>query len=138
MEQFAEYGHALISIALFAVILLALSPLIALSKGAAGVESGATPPEDYSNKTYRLHRAYLNGAETLPVFIAVTVVAMIAGASPFWVNLLASLVLVSRLLMLFLHLRGIGKPHSGVRSFTYVFGWACMALLAVFGVVAVF
>ena len=138
MEQFAEYGHALISIALFAGILLALSPIIALSKDAAGVESGATPPEDYANKTYRLHRAYLNGAETLPVFIAVTLVAMIAGASPFWVNVLASLVLVSRLLMLFLHLRGIGKPHSGVRSFTYVFGWACMALLAVFGVIAVF
>ena len=138
MEQFAEYGHALVSITLFAVILLALSPLIALSKGAAGVESGGTPPEDYSNKTYRLHRAYQNGAETLPVFIAVTVVAIVAGASPFWVNLLASLVLVSRLLMVCFHLRGVGTPFSGVRSFTSVFGWACMAILAVFGVVAVF
>ena len=85
-----------------------------------------------------MHRAYQNGAETLPVFVAVTVVAMMAGASPFWVNLLASLVLVSRLLMLFLHLRGIGTPHGGVRSFSYVFGWACMAILAVFGVAAVF
>jgi len=138
MEQFAEYGHALVSIALFGAVLLALSPFIALAKGSAGVESGGTPPEDYTNKTYRLHRAYQNGAETLPVFIAVTIVAIAAGASPFWVNLLASLVLVSRLLMLFLHLRGVGKPFSGVRSFTYVFGWACMALLAVLGVLAVF
>ncbi len=138
MEQFAEYGHALASMALFGAILLALSPFIALAKGGAGVESGGTPPEDYTNKTYRLHRAYQNGTETLPVFVAVTVVAMVAGASPFWVNLLASLVLVSRLVMLFLHLRGIGKPHSGVRSFSYVFGWACMAILAILGVVAVF
>lgn len=138
MEQFADYGHALVSMALFALLLLALSPLSALHKGNSGVEAGGTPPEDYSNRTYRLHRAQQNGSETLPVFVAVTLVAIVAGASPFWVNLLASLVLASRILMLFLHLQGIGKPHGGVRSFAYVFGWACMAILAVMGLVAVF
>ncbi|WP_164657855.1 MAPEG family protein [Tropicibacter sp. Alg240-R139] len=138
MEQFAEYTHAIASLVLFTLVVLALSPFSALAKASKGLAPGATPEQDYANKAYRLNRAYLNGTETLPAFLTVTVAAMLAGASPFWVNLLASTFLVVRLIMLVVHLQGVGKPHSGPRSVFYVAGWACMVVLAVMTLVAVF
>lgn len=138
MEGFAEYSHAIASLVLFTLVVLALSPFSALAKAGKGLAPGATPEQDYSDKAYRLNRAYLNGTETLPAYLAVTVAAMLAGASPVWVNLLASLVLVARVIMLVVHLKGIGKPHSGLRSVFYVLGWACMVALGVLALVAVF
>ncbi|MBO9450253.1 MAPEG family protein [Tropicibacter sp. R16_0] len=138
MEGFAEYSHAIASLVLFTLVVLALSPFSALAKAGKGLAPGATPEQDYSDKAYRLNRAYLNGTETLPAFVAVTVAAMLAGASPFWVNLLASVVLVSRIIMLVIHLRGIGQPNNGPRSVFYVLGWACMVALGIMALVAVF
>ena len=138
MEGFAEYSHAIASLVLFTLVVLALSPFSALAKAGKGLAPGATPEQDYSDKAYRLNRAYLNGTETLPAYLAVTVAAMLAGASPVWVNFLASLVLVARVIMLVVHLKGIGKPHSGLRSVFYVLGWACMVALGVLALVAVF
>ena len=137
METFAVYGHAIVSLVLFAGIVMALSPFAALKKQGAGLAPGATPGEDYADPAYRLHRAYLNGAETLPVFATVTLAAILTGVSPFWVNLLASLVLVTRLAMLVVHLRGIGKPHNGPRSFLYVAGWACMLVIGIMAIAGV-
>ncbi|AVO37208.1 MAPEG family protein [Pukyongiella litopenaei] len=138
MDTFAAYSHAIASVALFALIVLALSPLSALRKGAQGLAPGAEPVADYADPAYRLHRAFQNGSDTLGIFVAVTAAAILAGASPVWVNWLASLVLVSRIVMLVVHLRGIGQPHSGPRSFAYVAGWLCMVLLALSAVVAAF
>lgn len=138
MEAFAAYSHALAALVIFTLIILALSPFTGLAKQKAGLAPGATPPEDYAQWAYRLHRAYLNGCETLPAFLTVTAAAILAGAAPFWVNLLASLVLVSRGIMIAVHLRGIGRPHSGLRSVFYVIGWACMAGLAILTLVTVF
>ncbi len=138
MDIFAEYSHAIASLVIFTLIVLALSPFSALAKAGKGLAPGATPEQDYSDKAYRLNRAYLNGTETLPAYLAVTVAAILLGASPVWVNLLASLVLVARVVMLVIHLRGIGKPHSGLRSVFYVIGWACMVVLALMALVAAF
>ena len=137
MESFAEYGHAIASLVLFAVIILLLSPLSALAKQKGGMAPGATPSEDYADRAYRLNRAYLNGTETLPAFLTVTVGAMLAAVDPFWVNVLASVFLVSRVLMLAIHIGGVGAPHSGLRSVTYVLGWACLVAIAVMTLVAV-
>ncbi|MFD3189289.1 MAPEG family protein [Sedimentitalea sp. HM32M-2] len=136
METFTAYSHALASLVLFALIVLILSPLSAIQKQKAGLAPGATPPGDYGDMAYRLNRAYLNGTETLPAFLTVTAVAILAGASVFWVNLLASLVLVSRVLMLIFHLRGMGSPYNGPRTFSYVAGWACLAVLGVLALAA--
>ena len=138
MQLVAEYSHAIASLVIFALLVLALSPFSALAKQGRGLAPGATPEQDYSDKAYRLNRAYLNGTETLPAFLTVTLAAILLGASPFWVNLLASLALVARVAMLIVHLRGIGKPHSGLRSVFYVVGWACMVGLAILALVAAF
>lgn len=138
MEAYAEYCHAIASVVIFTLIVLFLSPFSALAKQGKGLAPGATPDQDYADKAYRLNRAYLNGTETLPAFLAVTIAAILLGVSPFWVNLLASLALVARVVMLVIHLRGLGQPHSGVRSVFYVVGWACMVVLGLMSFVAAF
>ncbi|MGC1489282.1 MAG: MAPEG family protein, partial [Albidovulum sp.] len=130
MEHFAQYGHAIVSLCLFALIALALSPLSGAGKAKAGLASGAMPDADYDKSVYRLFRAHMNAVETLPVFATVTFAAMAAGANPYWVNILASAFLVSRILMLFVHIKGVGAPDRGPRSLTYVFGWATLVALA--------
>ncbi|MEP2030081.1 MAG: MAPEG family protein [Paracoccaceae bacterium] len=138
MEQFAEYGHAIVSVAAFALIGLILSPISAARKANEQMEPGAMPKEDYSNLTYRMCRAHQNAVEMAGLFTAVTIAAILAGASPFWVNLLAALFLVSRIIMAFVHIRGIGKPQQGPRTLLYVLGWACCVILAILAIFAVF
>jgi len=138
MEVYAEYSHAIASLVIFTLIVLFMSPFSALAKQGKGLAPGATPAQDYSDKAYRLNRAYLNGTETLPAFLAVTIAAILLGASPFWVNLLASVALVARVVMLVIHLRGIGKQNAGPRSVFYVIGWGCMAILGFMALVAAF
>lgn len=139
MDGFDAYGHAIAAMALMAVIVLAIGPVSALRKQAAGLAPGATPPQDYANPAFRWHRAHGNASESMGVFAAVTVAAILAGASPLWVNWLASLFVVARVAMLVLHVGGIGRADVGPRSFAYVagalccFGLAGLALAKVFG-----
>lgn len=130
MEQFAAYSHAIAAIGGTAIVQLLLSPLSALKKQALGLAPGATPEQDYGNAAYRWHRAYGNLAENFGLFAAVTLAAILSGASPFWVNLLASLFLVIRVVLVVVHIRGIGKPDMSARSFIYVAGWAMCLILA--------
>ncbi len=138
METYAEYSHAIASLVIFALIVLMLAPFSALAKQGKGLAPGAIPEQDYADRAYRLNRAYLNGTETLPAFLAVVVAAILLGASPVWVNWLASIALLARMAMLVVHIRGIGKPHSGIRTVLYVLGWACMAVIGVLALVAAF
>lgn len=138
METYAEYSHAIASLVIFALIVLMLAPFSALAKQGKGLAPGATPEQDYADRAYRLNRAYLNGTETLPAFIAVIMAAVLLDASPVWVNWLASIALLARMAMLVVHIRGIGKPHSGIRTVLYVLGWACMAVIGVLALVAAF
>lgn len=138
MEHFSEYGHAIVSLAVFAMLGLILSPISAARKADAGVAPGALPAPDYSDPTYRLSRAYMNAMELCGFFTAVTVAAILAGASPFWVNLLASVFLLSRFVMAFVHIRGIGKANLGPRSMIFGLGWVCCLALGVLAIVAAF
>ncbi len=138
MDVFAEYGHAVASLVIFTLVVLFLAPFSALAKQGKGLAPGATPEQDYADKAYRLNRAYLNGTETLPAYLTVTIAAILMGVGPVWVNLLASVALLARLAMLVVHMRGIGKPHSGLRSVLYVVGWACMFVMGLMALVAAF
>lgn len=138
MEQFAQYGHAIVSLAVFALLTLLLSPVAAARSTGAGYAPGEVPKADYGDPIYRLMRAYLNAMEMTGLFATVTIAAILAGASPYWVNLLASIFLLSRLLVVVVHIAGIGKPNLGPRTMIFVVGWACCVILAIMAVVAVF
>ena len=138
MEQFAEYGHAIAAMAGVGLLILLLSPLSALKKQKLGLAPGATPEQDYGLAAYRWHRCYGNLAESVGTFVAVTAAAILAGANPAWVNWLASIFLLIRIGLVFVHIQGIGKPDMSVRSFTYVAGWLICVILALMAIVAVF
>ena len=137
MDGFETYGHALVSVAGTVMLWVGMGPVSATMKEKAGAAPGGTVPEDYSNPAFRWHRAYANLTESLPAFAAAVMVAVLAGASPFWVNLLASLFLVSRIAMAYVHVQAIGKPAGGLRSILFGVGWAATAIIAVFGILAV-
>ena len=137
MEQATAYGHAILSMAGFALIALVLNPIAAAAKSKEGVTAGGSPNPDYGSRTYRLWRAHMNATEMMGVFAAVTLSAILAGASPFWVNLFASLFFVSRLVHACVHIRGIGAETGGPRTVVFVFGWAMCILLALMAVAAV-
>ena len=138
MQDFAQYGHAIVAMAAIAMFGLILSPLSAMRKQALGLTPGSQPEADYADPCYRWHRAYQNLSETIGFFVAVVLAAILAGASPFWVNLLASLFFIVRVFLVFVHIKGIGKPNMSVRSFTYVAGWLICLALAIMAIAAVF
>lgn len=129
MEDLSQYGHAIVAVAGTAIMGLVMSPLTALRKQKLGLAPGASPEQDYGLETYRWHRAYLNLSETIGFFVAVTAAAIFAGVSPACVNWLASIFFISRIALVVVHVKGIGKPNMGPRSFIYVAGWLCCLLL---------
>ena len=134
MDAFGSYGHAIVSLAVLAIVGLVMAPVSAIGKMKLGLAPGAEPAADYGCRVYRLHRAYLNLSETMGFFVAVTVAAILAGANPFAVNLLASLFLASRLIMAVVHVGGLGKPNGSTRSILYMAG---MIMCAVLGMMAI-
>jgi len=137
MEPFLAYGHAIVAMAATALFGLILSPLSALGKLNKGMVSGVTPGEDYGDQAYRFNRAYLNLTENMGFFVAATVAAILAGASPTWVNWLASIFLVARILHFVVHYGGIGPMNFGPRTIVYTIGWGCSILLAILAIFAV-
>ncbi len=137
MDVFAPYGHAIVAMALIGLFGLVMGPLVGRQKAMQGLPPGATPQADYSASAYRWHRAYLNLTESMGFFIAVTLAAILAGASPFWVNLLASVFLVARIAMTVIHVGGLGRADMSLRSVAFGAGlFACviLAMLAIAGV----
>ena len=134
MRQFAEYGYAIASIAGFVLLTLGIAPFAGSRKARDGVVPGAPPTPDYSNPTYRLWRAHLNATEIMGVFVGATTTAILGGAPPFWVNLLAVVFLFSRVTHAIVHIGAIGAANYGPRSLIFVFGWLTCALLALMAI----
>lgn len=138
MDAFSDYAHAIVALALFALITLLLSPMAGLARNRAGVVPGSLPT-DTGSRDFRISRAYQNATESVGPFAAVIVAAVLAGAAPFWVNLFASLTVLSRIAMIYVHIQGVGLGREpGPRSFLYVFGWFMMVLIAVMAAIAGF
>jgi uncharacterized MAPEG superfamily protein len=138
MEPFAPYSHAIVSMAGFALFGLLINPLTAVAKMRKGHAAGGTPAEDYADPVYRFNRAYLNITETMGFFLATTVAAILAGVDPAWVNWLASIFLVSRLLVAVVHIGGIPPQNFGPRTFLFVVGWLCCVINGVLAIGTVF
>ena len=138
MEQFAAYSHAIVSVAVFVILTLLLGPVSAVRKAGAGVTAGGTPAEDYGSPVYRLHRAYMNATESVGPFAAAVAMAILAGANPFWINMLASVFLVARILVLVVHVAGVGAMNQGLRSIVFGIGLFCTVAIALMAIVAAF
>ena len=138
MEQFAPYGHALVSVALYAVVANILNAATGISKGGLNLAPGALPEADYANKAWRLDRTYMNTVEMLSFYAAVVFAAILARADATWVNWLASIGFLTRLGVCAVYLPGIGKGYGGIRTGFNIIGSVCnigLVLLTIFAVV---
>lgn len=138
MDQFANYGHAILSVALYAVLAQVLNAMTGIKKGAKNMAPGQPHDADYDDPAYRLDRAYMNSVEILGIFAAITFAAVLAGANAFWVNIFASAVLVFRLIYTFAYFRKLGAPYGGLRTMLAVLSALAMIAIAVLTAVAVF
>jgi uncharacterized MAPEG superfamily protein len=135
MEQFDAYSHAIASLALWALMSLVLGALSTIGRTAENRCACGQPKRDYSDVVYRRGRAFANAVEMTGPFVAVTVAAILAGASPFWVNVGASVFVVSRVMTAVVH---IGTENQPMRSATWMVGWLCVIALAIMAIYAAF
>ncbi len=147
MESLSQAWPALAaySTALAALMLLILAVLVqAFLAGVIGLnKSGGELPGvplqgNHANLNFRVLRTYGNSVENLPVFTATLLLAIIASASPKWVNALAAIHVAFRLLFWGVYYSGIGKVAGGPRTIAYVLGWFTNLALAVITTVALF
>lgn len=135
MDMFETYGHAIVALALWAVLVCVLSLLSTVGRTPEGRCECGKPKRNYSDPAYRRERAFMNAIEGAGPFIAVTVAAILAGATPFVVNLLASVYLLARIGMAFVHIRTENQP---ARSLFFAVGLFSILGQAINVIVAVF
>ena len=138
MDGLTDYSHAIAALALYGMLALILNPVAGLTRARAGLEPGEMPSPDYNNRSYRVCRSYQNTVEMAGVFAVVVSAAIFAGVSPSLVNWLASLSLLFRVVMIYVHIQGVGAPENGARTIIFVLCWLCKLALAVLAVVAAF
>ncbi len=136
MEQFADYSTAIMATAGVAIFGLLISPFTALRKMGQGIDPGGAPAASYDDPVYRFNRAYLNLTENMGFYLACLLAAMLAGVAAWWVNTLALVFFLSRLLVFVVHLAGIGPKNMGPRTMIFVAGWGASLALAVLAVLA--
>lgn len=85
---------------------------------------------DHARLSFRVLRTYSNSAETFPAFGWALLVAIIAGAPPAWINGLAILYLVFRMLFWVTYYSGVGKVAGGPRTAFFVGGLLTNIVLA--------
>lgn len=135
METFDAYSHAIAALAIWGLVMVALSMISTRGRTAEHRCDCGKPKRDYSDPVYRRERAFANAIETSPAFLSVTLAAMLAGASPVSVNWLATLFLVARLAMAFVHIR---TENQGMRSAFFGIGWLAIILMALLALYSVF
>jgi len=132
MQDFASYGWALAAVALYAVMAQVLNAATGMRKGKLKMVPGAHHAPDFSNPSYRLDRTYMNSIETMVFYTALVLTAVMAGADPTWVNVLAVVGFLLRAAANILYLRGIGGHYGGVRTGLIIGGAVvnlCLGLL---------
>jgi uncharacterized MAPEG superfamily protein len=104
------YSHAIASMGGYAVLMIVLTALSATGRTDAMRCDCGQVKRDYANAMYRKGRAHANAVESAGPFIAAVVAAILMGASPFWVNLFASVFLTARIVMAYVHIATTNQP----------------------------
>lgn len=135
MDSFDAYSHALAALAGWGVLMTVLMILSTRGRTPENRTASGAVKRNYADPAYRRGRAFANAIETTGPFIAVTLAAILTGASPFWVNLFASVFLLARVFMAAVH---IGTEVQALRSLGFVIGFVCILALAVLSLGAAF
>ena len=134
LAPYAAAIGALMLLVLVVLIQAFLAGVIGLSKS-GGELPGVPLQGNHASLNFRVLRTYANSTENLPAFAVTLLLAMLAGASPNWVNLLAALHVAFRLAFWGIYYSGIGKVAGGPRTISYVLGWFTNLVLAILAAV---
>ena len=107
---FDAYAPALAALAGWGLLMSGLMLLSTRGRSDANRTASGAVKRNYDDPAYRRGRAFANAIETTGPFLAVTASAILIGAAPFWVNLLASLFLVARIGMAVVHIATVNQP----------------------------
>jgi len=133
--MFEAYGHAIAALALWALLVQVLGMASTVGRSPERRCECGKPKRNYADPVYRRERAFMNAIEGGGPFIAVTVAAILSGAVPFTVNLLASIFIVARICMAVVHIKTENQP---MRSLFFVIALGCVLALAIATLIAVF
>jgi uncharacterized MAPEG superfamily protein len=133
VEIFAAYSHAIASLGLWSILICLLAAYSTVGRAPDHRCDCGKPKRNYSDPVYRRERAFMNAVEGAGPFIAATLAAILIGASPFVVNLLASVFLVARIAMAGVH---IWSENQMFRSLFFMIGLLCILGLAIVAVIA--
>lgn len=130
MEFLDAYSHAMAALAAYALLMIVLGAVSTAGRTPENRCDCGQPKRDYNDVVYRRSRAFLNAVEGAGPFIAALLAAVLTGASPFWVNMFASIFIVARVAMAIVH---IGTTNQMARSATWAIGTICVVILAIMG-----
>lgn len=125
--SFEAYGPALAVLALWGLTMIGLSMNSTRGLTDDNRAPSGKPKRNYADPAYRRDRAFQNAIETSPAFLATLLAAILSGAAPLVVNILAGVFLLSRWGMAYVH---IAIENGPARSAFFGVGWLMIILLA--------
>lgn len=129
------YRLSILMLAALSVILMVQNFLTAPLAYVKQEETPGLPLQGgHANLSFRAVRTYQNSAESLPMFIAALLAAIVVGASPAVVNTASVIYVIARLLFWWIYYAGIGRSAGGPRTMIYVVSLIANAVIAVVAV----
>ena len=129
--HFSDYSLALTALTLLCFIICIQSVIAgAIGLGKSNEEPGLPLKGSHNDFSFRTLRTYANSVENLPMFGLIVLLAIFIGVEPKWVNWLAVIHVVCRVLYWAIYYSGIGKVEGGPRTITYVIALFANFILA--------
>lgn len=131
------YSWSIVGLVAAALIPLVLAGMVGPAKGKAQGIGGPVQDARDENPVFRLDRAHGNAVESVPPFLGLAVLAMLAGIGAGILALLVWAFAAVRVLHAVVYIRG-GTPARGgnLRTFVYLAGLLLSLVLAVLTVIA--
>ncbi len=137
MPQLAAYQPAFLALALLTLAVLVQGFLAGILGLAGGEEISGMPLKgDHTRFSFRTLRTYANSTENLPAFVATLLMATLVGVGAVFVNWLAVIHVVARMVFWAVYYSGIGKVGGGLRTIVYTIGLFANIVLAAMTVFA--
>ncbi len=131
------YGGAVAALALTCAIPVVMATLSGMQKGKAGLVSGPVADARDDNPLFRIDRAHLNAVESIPGFVALAVLAMMAGVGAGLLSVLCWIYLAARIGHIVVYVRGGPMARGGsLRSMIHLVATIIALVLVVLTVIA--
>lgn len=92
----------------------------------------------HDDSFWRCYRVHQNSLENFSPFAATVFAGVLVGASAGWINALAVIHVIARLVHWVVYTKGIGAVAAGPRTISYVIGFTANIVMAIVVLLAIF